>query len=153
MEQAIREIKHISFDLLKNAVENNDLEIAIDQLLTQVASLGKITTRKNFNIPGHHTMDPAFKVPAFRIIQEAVTNILKHADASTLEISCHINEDHVELVIKDDGKGCNLNVMKEGMGIQNMKARVAKLNGRFDIESAPHEGCKIIIKAPLFVNR
>lgn len=153
VEQAIREIKQISFDLKKNAVENNDLEMAVDQLLTQVASLGKLNTRKNFNFPVNHTMDPAFKVAAFRIIQEAVTNILKHADASSLEISCHINEDHVELVIKDDGKGCQLDVMKQGMGIRNMKARVAQLNGRFDIESAPDEGCKIIIKAPLFVNR
>lgn len=152
VEQAIREIKQISFDLKKNAVENNDLEMAVDQLLSQVASLGKLNTRKNFNFPVNHTMDPAFKVAAFRIIQEAVTNILKHADASSLEISCHINEDHVELVIKDDGKGCHLDVMKQGMGIRNMKARVAQLNGRFDIESAPDEGCKIIIKAPLSVN-
>ncbi len=152
VEQAIREIKNISFDMLHSSIENNNLETAVENLLAQVSSLGTIRTRKSFNIPDHHIMDPVFKVAAFRIIQEAVTNVLKHADAKSLEISCHINENHLELVIKDDGKGCNLEAVKHGMGIQNMKARVAQLNGKFEIQSGEKEGCKIIITAPISIN-
>ena len=84
----------------------------------------------------------------FRIIQEQVSNVLKHAEAKHLSILLTVNTTEIELVIADDGKGFNLenNKLKKGVGLSNIASRVELFNGKVNIITSPGKGCKLIVK-------
>jgi signal transduction histidine kinase len=84
----------------------------------------------------------------YRILQESLNNVVKHAQAGKVIISLTIGSQQAELVVKDNGKGFDLKgINLEGhFGIHSMKERVAQMNGRFEIKSAPHEGTIVTVK-------
>ncbi|MCB1154735.1 sensor histidine kinase, partial [bacterium] len=95
----------------------------------------------------------AVDLSAFRIVQESVTNIVKHAGASFVSIVVNMNEDGVHMVIEDDGEGFKADKVGDqngetGYGIEFMKERVALLGGSFEIETAPGQGTTLFIQIP-----
>ncbi|MDP4149527.1 MAG: PAS domain-containing protein [Bacteroidota bacterium] len=85
----------------------------------------------------------------FRIVQEQVNNILKHANAATAVIMLGKRADRIELRILDDGQGCVPAEAKGGVGIINIKSRVELLHGRVSVRSEPGRGYELIVTAPL----
>lgn len=90
-----------------------------------------------------------FKINIYRIIQEAINNINKYAKASLVEITFLINNDKLNLVIKDDGVGFETNKTNSGIGLNNMKSRVNKFNGNLQIDSIKNKGTNISIEVEL----
>lgn len=88
------------------------------------------------------------KINLFRIFQEAVNNIIKHADADLVSITCNKYDDRIEIVIFDNGKGFEVNDRKKGIGLRNMHSRVTKLNGHFSLSSDSH-GTQIELEIPI----
>ena len=90
-------------------------------------------------------------IQIFRVIQESLTNIIRHADAQHVSITLEINAKSHELLIcvTDDGKGCNLDHMASGFGLLSMKERIKLLGGRFKIDSQVHHGTQINACIPL----
>ena len=88
----------------------------------------------------------------FRIVQELITNVIKHANAT--EVSIHItnHEDSLNIMVEDNGKGFNASQVtktNKGMGISSIDKRVEHLEGTMTIESEKHQGTTIIIDIPL----
>ncbi|MBO9681649.1 MAG: PAS domain S-box protein, partial [Flavisolibacter sp.] len=81
------------------------------------------------------------KTVLYRIIQEQMNNILKHAKASNVHIQLTNNSEGVELSISDDGKGFDLSAKRNGVGFYNISNRVKLFNGSLIIDSAPGKGC------------
>ena len=83
----------------------------------------------------------------FRLAQEAITNTLKHADASRLDVKLIYETGKLVMKIEDDGKGFDPNHLSEqqGIGIANMQQRAKVLGGVLDIVSAPGNGCKLSV--------
>lgn len=90
-----------------------------------------------------------FKINIYRILQEAIHNINKYAKASLVEITFLINNDKLNLVIKDDGVGFEINKIYSGIGLNNMKSRVNKFNGNLQIDSIKNKGTNISIEVEL----
>jgi len=90
-------------------------------------------------------------IQIFRVIQESLTNILRHACASQVTINLHIKtKPRVLLVlINDDGQGCDLNKVSSGFGLQGMAERIKLLGGEFTLQSQPEQGMQIKAKIPL----
>jgi signal transduction histidine kinase len=84
-----------------------------------------------------------------RIVQEALTNICKHARATTVEIQLKTTSTHVCLLVKDNGRGFLTDVTPKGFGLQGMQERVAALGGNFAIYSEPQHGCQILVDLPI----
>ncbi|MFQ6610454.1 MAG: sensor histidine kinase, partial [Fidelibacterota bacterium] len=90
----------------------------------------------------------------FRIIQESLTNISKHAHANQVGVSLELVENNVTLSIKDDGSGFDINSVrnkrsqKSGMGIIGMEERTNNLGGTFEIFSEPNKGCHLLFTFP-----
>jgi signal transduction histidine kinase len=84
-----------------------------------------------------------------RIVQEALTNICKHARATTVEIQLSTTSTHVCLLVKDNGQGFLTDVTPKGFGLQGMQERVTALGGNFAIYSKPQHGCKILVDLPI----
>lgn len=88
-----------------------------------------------------------------RILQEALTNVAKHANASEMSVVMKAGKDHLRIVIEDNGKGFSLDGNPSrawgGRGLAGMRERVMFLGGNLEIDSAPGEGCTIAVELPL----
>jgi len=93
-------------------------------------------------------MDEELKLNLYRIIQEQINNILKHAAPTSVAISLRARENAIHLVTTDNGKGFDLNKKRPGIGIANIINRVESFNGKINILSSPGNGCKMAIEIP-----
>ena len=86
----------------------------------------------------------------FRIIQEQVNNVLKHAHASSLIIVISSRPDFIRLEIADNGIGFDLEQakMKDGVGLSNILSRAAIFDANVQVNTAPGKGCQLIIDLP-----
>jgi signal transduction histidine kinase len=91
----------------------------------------------------------------YRVMQEALTNIARHANAETVLIACTVSDDQISVEVEDDGAGFDVSRMTqprasgEGLGLLGMRERVALLGGRLDIESEPDRGTRVVAVLPL----
>lgn len=145
--QKVRGIAHaknagvIGSEGLVPAVQNIAKKMAIpSKLKVQVVPFGMTKRFEN-----------AMEVNLFRMIQEILTNAIKHAEASEITVSLTQDEDSINIIIEDNGKGFNAKniAKKEGMGLNNITKKVEQLNGTFNIDSFEGKGTTILIDIPL----
>lgn len=89
------------------------------------------------------------KMNIYRIIQETLNNINKHANATTISLQLYVEEGFLYLYIADDGVGFNVEKSKSGIGLKNIKSRVESINGKLKISSEINKGTKVFIKVKL----
>ncbi|EKQ71214.1 response regulator-like protein with receiver domain [Leptolyngbyaceae cyanobacterium JSC-12] len=85
----------------------------------------------------------------YRIVQEGLTNIAKHANAASVQINLHSTETGLSLTIQDNGNGFQVDANRTGFGLQGMNERIAALSGKLSITSQPGSGCCITVLLPL----
>jgi len=90
-----------------------------------------------------------FKLNIFRIVQEGLNNILKHAHATEVIIRLSQNKKFLTLTISDNGVGFDTQKKQSGIGIDNIKSRAASYNGVADFVSQPGKGCVLNVRFPL----
>lgn len=151
LDKAVEEIKKISQALLITSAEEESLITAIENMLQQVMSSGTINVHKTIRLPDESLIESKVKVAVFRIVQEQLSNVIKHAEAKNLFITIEFADNALLLSIKDDGKGFHPAAKKAGLGFQNMKSRVAVMDGVINILSNPGDGCTIEVNIPLQV--
>ncbi len=89
----------------------------------------------------------------FRVVQEMVNNVLKHAQAHVLQVNLRISERWVGMCISDDGTGFDPETEKGGMGLSNIESRMQFIRGKYRYRSDPEKGTKIVLKVPLNTTR
>ncbi|OQK16806.1 histidine kinase [Methyloprofundus sedimenti] len=96
-------------------------------------------------------IDRTIVIQIFRVIQESLTNIIRHAQATQVNISLQIKPDSDKLIllITDDGLGCDLDQLSSGFGLLGMKERIKLLGGDFKIQSQVNKGLQIKAEIPL----
>jgi len=96
-------------------------------------------------------LENSMEIMIFRIIQELITNVIKHAEASEATIHLTHYGDSINILVEDDGKGFVLDEVKpkEGMGIYSIQKRVEHFGGTVDFESIPNKGTSVVINMPL----
>ena len=88
------------------------------------------------------------KLTLFRIAQEALNNVVKHAEATATMIELSNRENIIQLVIKDDGKGFDSFAARKGAGLNNIRNRVYLLNGNLTFNTQPGKGCTLVVELP-----
>ncbi len=96
------------------------------------------------------TLPEDVKTCIYRIVQEALHNVVQHAGARAARVSIHLKDGHIYLSIQDDGKGFSASG-ERGMGLLGIEERVSRLGGRFTVESAPGAGAILRVTLPLGV--
>jgi len=86
----------------------------------------------------------------YRLLQESLGNIRKHANAKHVDVSLSSGQREIELLVSDDGSGFNSGDSKKGLGLTSMQERVRPLRGHVAIDSSPGRGTVIAVKIPLF---
>jgi signal transduction histidine kinase len=149
LDKAVQEIKKISVALLKTSEEEESIIEAIENLLAQVISSDSLNIHKIIQLPDESLIGSKVKLAVFRIVQEQLANVIKHAEAKNLFINLEFVNNTLTLSVKDDGKGFRMAEKKQGLGFQNMKSRVAMLDGTINILSKPGDGCLVEVHIPL----
>jgi signal transduction histidine kinase len=148
LTQTSNQIRQISHNMMPGELVKFGLVSAVQTTLEQL---------DDNNLKAHlytHGLDKRIdqtkEIHTFRIIQEIVQNVLKHAKASTLNIHLNKYAKKLSLLIEDDGVGFAYNVSStEGIGIKNIKNRVHYLNGKLKIDSNKGKGTTFNIEIPL----
>ncbi len=93
-----------------------------------------------------------YKVEVYRILQELLNNIIKHAGANTVDVQFNVNDDGIILIVEDDGVGYDASDTRKGLGLTNIETRVMALNGHLEIDSHLQRGTIVSIQLPLIPN-
>jgi PAS domain S-box-containing protein len=148
----IEEIRDISKNLVGPRSNMMGLAESIKMLVEDVMRINPIHIQ--FREEGIHPaeLNETLHLNIFRIVQEQLNNILKHANASQAEIHLAKRDNVVELVIADNGRGCNVAMNSEGVGIINIRSRAELYHGTVSILSRPGEGYVLKVGFPIPVS-
>ena len=147
---ALDNVRRLTVELRPPALDDFGLEAALDRLTSLVGERSgidiQLSVRCGSALPADH------ETAIYRIVQEALTNIVKHAKASYVSIIVMSSGETVRLVVEDDGNGFDPStVREEALGLLGIRERVAILAGRFELESAPGDGTTIVVELPAHV--
>lgn len=146
-----KEIRTISHELKNELFESNlDFTAILETLLKEQSEVGnfkyKIISEETIS---WNEIDGEHKINCYRIIQEAIQNINKHANATFVQIDFVLRDQQLTLTIKDNGVGFDIAKKKKGIGFKNMKSRVKKLGGEFSFSSIINKGTNLTISIPI----
>ena len=116
----------------------------------QVREFGSVSgTPTGLTIEGDSTeVSVAAAMGLYRILQEALANVLKHAQASRVDVALTFEPDEVELIVQDDGVGFDADDHELGYGLENMRQRADELKGSLEISGGPGKGTRIGVTLP-----
>lgn len=144
----INEIRQLSRSLMNPSLGDLGLVDSIHDLISDVHITRKLLVVLKANKSIDKLLAEAEKLMIYRIIQEALKNAVKHAQASSVLISIRKKAAYLCLAIEDDGIGFETKSLQKGVGLNNIQNRVYLANGKLLIKSKPDKGCKIIIELP-----
>jgi len=145
---AIEEIRLLTSGLTTDTIKDLGLRAALENIskATMEMSLLKITCNlKSFQ---EKTVTHDLKMNIFRIVQEQLNNILKHAAATEVTLSLLQNKKSIILSVSDNGVGFDTGKKRKGIGIANIKSRAASYQGTADFVSQPGQGCVLSVSFP-----
>jgi signal transduction histidine kinase len=144
-QAATNDIRRVVYDLRPAALDDLGLTGAIQTYIHKIETGGLVI---HFEYPEKLPALPAaVEVACYLIVQEALTNILKHADASKCMMSITTNG-NLHLEIQDDGRGIPSKI-KPGLGLRSMRQRAEELSGTFQITSLKGSGTNLLVDLPL----
>ena len=150
IEEAYQKVRGMAHAKNAGVIGSEGLVPAVQNIAKKIAIPGKLKVQV---IPFGMTkrFENAMEVNLFRMIQEILTNAIKHAQATEITVSLTQDEDSINIIIEDNGKGFNPKSItkKEGMGLNNITKKVEQLNGTFNIDSFEGKGTTILIDIPL----
>ena len=145
----LQDVRRLAVELRPAALDDFGLVPAIERLRDTVSEKGDFSVDVQSSL-GDDRLSAETETALYRIVQEALTNVLKHADASRVTVRLSKTETDAALVVQDDGKGFELdNVRDGGLGLIGMRERVALLGGRLTVESSEGAGTMLTAQVPL----
>lgn len=150
LDKSISELRRVAHNMMPEALIQFGLDTALKDFCNSIAMSGAIIiTYQSFNID-EPSISNITASAVYRIIQELVNNILKHAQAKTALVQLVRVNDVLSITVEDNGKGFDKNILQnnEGIGYLNLRNRVAYLNGTIDIQSAEGKGTSVNIEIP-----
>jgi signal transduction histidine kinase len=150
LNQASTEIRNITFNLMPKTLEEEGLIPALKELTAKVSNACPVKVMLHVHGMENVSLEKQVQFNIYRIIQEAVNNILKHASATEVSIQLLHQDKSLTIMIEDDGKGFDTKlVKKESRGITNITTRAQWLNGAAAFDSQPGRGTTLSIEIPL----
>jgi signal transduction histidine kinase len=153
-EEAQVEMQALLQQLRSAALENTSLSEAIR---VQAQALGYRTGAQIFveigDLPSADFCPPSMQEGVFRIAQEAFANIARHARAHTVWFTLLQQQNTLQMIIRDDGQGFDVQHQHRGMGVANIQERALAFNGYTNIESSPGQGTTVHVTIPLLLSQ
>jgi signal transduction histidine kinase len=147
IDTASKSVRRISHNMVPHALRFSGLKDALEDLVMQLRKDG---LQVQFNWTGSEEPLPQnMEIMLYRIAQELTNNVVKHAAAENLLIQVNRFDHDLTITIEDDGKGFDPLKLSEGIGLQNVRSRIAYLDGKMDMDTVVGAGTTITILVPL----
>ncbi|HZQ80929.1 MAG TPA: GAF domain-containing sensor histidine kinase [Gaiellaceae bacterium] len=146
--QALQDVRALAVELRPAALDDFGLEPALERLVHTFSEQSGIATSSDFALDGR--LSPELETTLYRVVQEALTNVVKHAGAEHVSVLVAKRDGQVIATIADDGQGFSDDeVRDDALGLVGMRERVALLGGTLKVRSEPGEGTTVSAQAPL----
>jgi signal transduction histidine kinase len=140
----IEKLRTLITELRPAALDELGLQPAIESLASRVAAVEGLEVETEVTLGAdEERLSPELETAVYRLVQEALTNVVKHARASSVAIEIVAHDGHVDVAVRDDGMGFDPSAPREGFGITGMRERVALAAGTLAIESALGAGTTV----------
>jgi signal transduction histidine kinase len=145
----LAEARRSTFSLRSGVVEKSGLLEALKMLVQRSNIPGRLRCTFHSNVQDDQNLPIAIRQDLLRIAQEAISNALRHAKPTAIDVALHFDRSRLILKVKDNGCGMpTVTQTGDGFGLVNMRARVNKLDGALDIRTAPGRGTSILVTVP-----
>lgn len=147
LDTSIKELRRVAHNMMPEILTKFGLDEAIKEYSNTVNAT-KLIAVKYQSLGMNRRLDNSTEIIVFRIVQELLNNILKHAGASETFIQLIRENNRLNIVVEDNGKGFNIALLEEGKGVgwANIRSRVEYLKGQLDIHSEPGKGTLVNIE-------
>jgi signal transduction histidine kinase len=155
VEAALQQVRRLALALRPSMLDDLGLLPALRWMAEQSAARSGFTVRfETRDTPTEHRLAADVEIACFRIAQESLTNIARHAQAGEVDITLSHDSEMLTMTVQDDGCGFDINAMHaratggESLGVLGMQERAVLVGGHLSIESAPGQGCTVRLSCP-----
>lgn len=150
VQQAMKECRNISHNLMPKGLEDFGLQSALEQFIKTIERTGDISFHLSANFPRKVRFNRDVEINIYRMVQEAVSNIVKHSEATEAYIRLIHDNNKLHIVVHDNGKGFDPyeRTYEEGIGLQSIRQRVQALRGNHIVDSSPGNGTSLYWDIP-----
>jgi two-component system, NarL family, sensor kinase len=150
VDDSVKEVRSVSHNMMPNTLIKQGLASAVREFITKLGSAP--TLKVDLEIIGLDTrLDNQVETVLYRVIQEIVNNIIKHANASQISMQLIRHDTELNIMIEDNGVGFDTNQLEnfDGIGLKGIQTRIEFLNGSVHFDSTIGRGTTVIIDIPL----
>ena len=148
LDNSVQEVRAVSRNLSKGVLTQFGLIIAVENMRDAINAAGKIKMEV-LSSGVTSRLNPDVEINLFRVIQELITNVIRHAQTNEVFVQFNGAGNHFGVIVEDHGIGFDKNNIKSnGIGMSNLKTRIQSIGGSFDIDSIIGQGTTIIIDVP-----
>jgi signal transduction histidine kinase len=147
LEQQINELNRLINDLRPAPLERLGLAGALKALAEESSARGGIAVETAIELDEEPDRDQERLI--YRLVQEALTNVVKHAEASRVSVSAKESDGEIRISVRDDGAGFDSSAATSSRGLAGMRERIELLGGKIEVASTPGEGTEITAWVPL----
>ncbi len=147
-DEAYKAVRTIAHNKNSNAFISQGLILATQLIADQISSSNQLSINV-INVDVNQFISNTLEIQVFRSIQELLTNIIKHANASEVNIQFSEDDGLLFVMVEDNGNGFDLNSNTKGYGLLNIEKRMDKLSGSINIDTSPGNGTTVILTIPI----
>jgi len=149
LRTAIADIRRLVHGLRPPALDELGLFGALQRLAENIGA-DAAGPRISVEVPaGLPPLPAAVEVAVYRIAQEALTNVVRHAEATSCGVRLLAGQEHITLEVTDDGTGLSRGTQDPGVGLSSMRERAAEVGGTCSVEEVPGSGTRVVARLPL----
>jgi len=148
VDNTYQEIRKIGSNKNFGALINKGLIPSTMAVARQISDTNQISI-KVINVDVNKRIENTIEIQIFRVIQELLTNIIRHSEATEAIIQFSEHENMLNIIVEDNGIGFEKNASREGVGLSNIEKRIEKINGEMVIDSTLDHGTTVILNIPL----
>jgi len=148
IDEACVDVRTISHEMMPKSLGEFGLVSAIDDMLQKSLKISGIAYE--FEPMGVDSrFDEQTEISLYRVCQELVNNVVKHSEASQVDIQLYKAGAQLIMMVEDDGKGIPEQITSNGIGMKNMRNRISSLKGQLSIEPGPEKGTVVTVRVPV----
>jgi signal transduction histidine kinase len=154
VERVLAQVRDLSLNLRPSMLDDLGLESALKWYIKRQADLSGL--HAEFHVDAlENRLDPVIETACFRIAQEALTNVVRHARARAVNVTLRKDDGHLHLLVRDDGAGFDVEALRQkavqgdSLGLLSMEERATLVDGRLEFKSTPGKGTQVHAFFPL----
>ena len=148
VRRSLDEVRRIARELRPEVLDDLGLQSAMRSLCTAAAAHNGMRVERDLELDGA-AVSPEVELVVYRVAQESLTNVMRHAEASQVLVALHHVDGALRLVVRDDGRGLPADREPAGAGIAGMQERALHIGARLTISSEPSGGTEVRLDVPL----